>query len=92
MVVGLGVLGGTLSRARSPTLAPGRVAAVDFENRTGRPDLDDLGAMAADWIIRGLMETPLVDVSDLEAVYARGKDDSGRPMDPLTLARRDSAG
>ena len=90
-VVGLGVLGGTLSRARSPLLAPRRVAAAPFENRTGRPDLDDLGAMAADWIIRGVMETPLVDVSDLEAVYARGKDDSGRPMDPLTLARQDSA-
>ena len=92
MVVGLGVLGGTLSRARSPALAPRRVAAAPFENRTGRPDLDDLGALAADWIIRGVMETPLVDVTDLEAVYARGKDDAGRPMDPLTLARQDSAG
>ena len=72
------MLGGTLSRARSPELAPQRVAAAAFENRTGRPDLDDLGAMAADWIIRGLMETPLVDVTDLEAVYARGTGDAGR--------------
>ena len=48
--------------------------------------------MAADWIIRGVMETPLVDVTELEAVYARGQDDSGRPMDPLTLARQDGAG
>jgi hypothetical protein len=92
LVVGLGVLGGTLSRARSPELAPRRVAAVPFENRTGRPDLDDLGALAADWIIRGVMETPLVDVRDLEAVYARGQDEAGRPRDPLTLARQDSAG
>jgi DNA-binding SARP family transcriptional activator len=91
-VVGLGVLGGTLSRARSPELAPRRVAAAPFENRTGRPDLDDLGALAADWIIRGVMEAPLVDVTDLEAVYGRGKDDAGRPLDPLTLARQDSAG
>ena len=91
-VVGLGVLGGTLSRARSPELAPRRVAATPFENRTGRPDLDDLGALAADWIIRGVMETPLVDVTDLEAVYGRGKDDAGRPLDPLTLARQDRAG
>jgi DNA-binding SARP family transcriptional activator len=91
-VVGLGVLGGTLSRARSPELAPRRVAAAPFENRTGRPDLDDLGALAADWIIRGVMEAPLVDVTDLEAVYGRGKDDAGRPMDPLTVARQHSAG
>ena len=94
MVVGVGVLGGRLSRAKTPTLAPRRVAAAPFENRTGRPDLDDLGDMAADWIIRGVMETPLVDlnVAELEAVYARGKQDSGRPMDPRTMARQDSAG
>ena len=67
------------------------MAAAPFENRTGRPDLDDLGAMAADWIIRGVMETPLLEVTELEAVYARGKDDSGRPMDPLIMARHDSA-
>jgi hypothetical protein len=93
-MVGLGVLGGTLSRARSSELAPRRVAAVPFENRTGRPDLDDLGALAADWIIRGVMETPLVDLSvaELEAVYARGKHNSGHPIDPRTLARQDSAG
>ena len=92
VVVGLGVLGGRLSRAKPPELAPRRVAAASFENRTGRPDLDDLGAMAADWIIRGVMETPLIDVTELEAVYARGQDNAGRPMDPLTLARQDSAG
>jgi DNA-binding SARP family transcriptional activator len=94
MVVGLGVLGGTLSRARAPALAPRRVAAAPFENRTGRPDLDDLGALAADWMIQGVMETPLVDLSaaDLEAVYAWGNPNSGRRMDPRTLARQDSAG
>ncbi len=92
VVAGLGVLGGRLSRAKTPALAPRRVAAAPFENRTGRPDLDDLGAMAADWIIRGVMETPLVDVTDLEAVYAWGKNDAGRPMDPLAIARKDSAG
>ena len=48
--------------------------------------------MAADWIIRGLMETPLIDVTDLEAVYAREADVSGRPIDPRTRAREDSAG
>ncbi len=92
MVVGIGVIGGTLSHARSAKLMPQRVAAAPFENRTGRPDLDDLGAMAADWMIRGLMETPLVESPDLEAVYTGGPADSGRSVDPLIKARRDSAG
>ena len=92
VVVGLGVLGGTLSRARTPELAPRRVAAAVFENRTGRPDLDDLGAMTADWIIRGLMETPLIDLTDLEAIYARGNGRFRGPDRPLALARRNGAG
>jgi len=69
-LVGLSIAWGSLSHARSPALAPQRVAAAPFENRTGRRDLDDLGAMAADWIIRGLLETPMVDPANLEAVYA----------------------
>jgi DNA-binding SARP family transcriptional activator len=90
MVVGLGVIGGTLSHARSAKLVPQRVAAAPFENRTGRHDLDDLGAMAADWMIRGVMETPLVESPDLEAVYTAGE--SGRSANPLAAARRDGAG
>ena len=52
---------------------PGAWPLPLFENRTGRPDLDDLGAMAADWIIRGVKETPLVGLTELEAVYAGGR-------------------
>jgi hypothetical protein len=51
----LGIARGSLSRARSPALAPQIVAAAPFENRTGRRDLDDLGALAADWMIRGAL-------------------------------------
>ncbi len=69
-LAGFGLARGPLSHARSPALAPQRVAAAPFENRTGRRDLDDLGAMAADWMMRGLMETPMVDPADLEGVYA----------------------
>jgi hypothetical protein len=68
-------------------VVPLRVAAAPFENRTGRPDLDDLGPLAADWIIRGTMETPML-ASELEAVYARGAEDAGRPTDPIALARQ----
>jgi DNA-binding SARP family transcriptional activator len=91
-VVATGVIGGALSHEGPAELASRRVAAVPFENRTGRQELDDLGDLAADWVLRGLMETPLYNVPDVEAVYARGKDDATRPTDPLSLARRDSAG
>jgi len=91
VIVGLGALGGTLSRIRSPLLVARRVAATPFENRTGRPELDDLGALAADWIVRGVMETPLFNVTEVEAVYARGENSPGRPADPLAVARQDSA-
>src|SRR4029077_3150331 len=75
-----------------PELAPRRVAAATFENRTGRPDLEDLGALAADWVIRGVMETPMVDVTDLEAVSPMGRGGSDGGTDPLTLAQKDGAG
>jgi DNA-binding SARP family transcriptional activator len=90
VLLGLGVLGGSLTRARSPALMPQRVAAAPFENRTGRPDLDDLGPLAADWIIRGAMETPMLG-SELEAVYARGEEVAGRPTDPIAIARQAGA-
>jgi DNA-binding SARP family transcriptional activator len=90
-LVGLGIAGSSRSHARTPALGPQRVAAARFENRTGRRDLDDLGSMAADWMIRGLLETPMVDPSGLEAVYADGHAGSGRPADPLAAARRDGA-
>ncbi len=92
VVIGFGVVGGALSRERAPELIPRRVAVAVFENHTGRPDLDDLGSMSADWIIRGMLETPLIDVTDLEAVYADGPDDSVGGTDPRTLARRSGAG
>jgi DNA-binding SARP family transcriptional activator len=88
----VGVVGGALSRERSPALNPKRVAVPSFANHTGRPDLDDLGVMAADWIVRGLMETPVVDVTDVEALYADGQYRSEPPLEPMTFARRNGAG
>ena len=38
------------------------------------------------------METPVVDVTDVQAVYAQGQDDPQRRTDPLTFARRHGAG
>ena len=90
LMAGVGVLGGALWRGRPSGLVSRRVAAATFENRTGQSQLDDLGPMAADWIIRGLMEVPLVDRAELEAVYL-GPRDAGRISDPRFLARRDGA-
>jgi len=89
-LLALGIARGSVSHARSPALAAQRVAAAPFENRTGRRDLDDLGAMAADWMIRGLLETPMVDPASLEAVYTGGQSHGGK-ADPLAPARRDGA-
>ena len=91
-VVVVGLLGGALARKRPSELAPQRIAVAVFENHTGRPDLDDIGSMTADWIIRGLMETPLIDVTDLETVYADEPREAGQQADPRTLARRNRAG
>src|SRR5262249_21834531 len=90
-LVGLGIAGRPRAHARPPALRPQRVAAAPFENRTGRRDLDDLGAMAADWMIRGLLETPRVAPWGLEAVHTDSRGGSGPPADPLAVARRDHA-
>ena len=42
------------------SLEPNRVLVFPFVNRTGDPELDRLGAMAADWITQGLAETGMV--------------------------------
>jgi hypothetical protein len=63
-----GVVAGSHSHVATP-LNQRRVAAVPFDNHTGRKDLNDLGAMAADWIARGIMETPLFNAGEVEAVY-----------------------
>ena len=90
-MLGLGLLGGALSRHNSADLNPRRVAVAVFENHTGRPDLDDLGSMTADWIVRGLMETPLINLTDLETVYAGQIGDTGGRADSRMLARRNGA-
>jgi len=79
-----------LSRAPAPgpPLSSRRIAAAVFENRTGRAELADLGPLATDWIVRGVLETPLVDVPELEAIYAV----AGRQSDPRLSAQHDSAG
>jgi len=50
-----------LSKQRKNVL-PERIAVAIFENRTGDPNLDELGKMACDWITQGLSQTCETDV------------------------------
>ncbi|MEJ2190541.1 MAG: serine/threonine-protein kinase, partial [Acidobacteriota bacterium] len=42
--------------AGEPQLDPDRVVVLPFENRTGDPDQDVIGLMAADWLTQGMPE------------------------------------
>jgi tetratricopeptide (TPR) repeat protein/TolB-like protein len=69
-----------------------RVAVSVFANRTGDSTLEPLGSMAADWITRGLAQLEDVEAMDVGAVYAQGRSETGDPVDPVALARRNGAG
>jgi TolB-like protein len=69
-----------------------RVAVSVFANRTGDSTLEPLGSMAADWITRGLAQLEDVEAMDVGVVYAQGRSETGDPVDPVALARRNGAG
>lgn len=73
-----------------------RVVVSPFENRTGSPELDPLGIMAADWITQGLQQTGTVDVIPtptaiqssryVETIASSGRTgNDGKPQDPIRL-------
>jgi DNA-binding SARP family transcriptional activator/TolB-like protein len=74
------------------SIRPNRVAVAVFVNRTGSPELDNLGTMAADWVTRGLARNPELDVFEVAGLYLAGRDTGGGPTDPRALARRMGAG
>jgi hypothetical protein len=95
-IAGLGIAGYALLRP-SPTealLEPKRVVVATFENKSGDPSLDPLGAMASDWIARGLVGTGLVDVGGTSAdLAARGITSAGGGEAAIqSLARNANAG
>jgi DNA-binding SARP family transcriptional activator len=51
------------TRETATPLDPKRVHIARFENRTGRSDLDHVGAMAADWVTQGLERSGLIQVA-----------------------------
>ena len=67
----------THGRPAGPVLEPKRVVVATFDNKSGDQSLDPVGAMAADWIARGLANTGVVDVAGTSAeLAARGARDA----------------
>ncbi len=72
----------------SPDLNPDLVAVAEFENRTGNPELDHLGLMAADWITHGLAQ-----VDNLQIVpTGLGSGSANQGRSPQAVAARTGAG
>lgn len=68
-----------------------RVIVAVFANRTGDASLDPIADMMIDWVTRSLLAEHAVDVVDPRALYTRGRDSAGHPIDAVTLARRNGA-
>ena len=83
---------GLRRRHDHPGLDPKRVAVAVFANRTGDAALESVGIMAADWVIRGLTQTALVDVVDLGTVLVQGRLPNGELTEPRQLAKQNGAG
>ncbi|MGB5525512.1 MAG: BTAD domain-containing putative transcriptional regulator [Gemmatimonadota bacterium] len=58
----------------------GRVLVTTFVNDTGDPELEPLGRMTEDWIVRGLEETGLIDVVVLTGQAGESVEDSVRQV------------
>ena len=72
----------------SPDLNPDLVAVAEFENRTGNPELDHLGLMAADWITHGLAQVNRLQVVPIE----QGSDAGTQRRSPQAVAKQTGAG
>jgi len=72
-------------------LDPNRIMVADFTNRTGDPTLEAVGAMAADWVRQGLLETGFVEVVD-EHTSRAVLEYLGASFQPRQLGRETGAG
>jgi hypothetical protein len=94
--------GALLARGFLPAPAPGphpnRVVVTAFANRTGRPALDRLGLIAADWLTAGLQQTGLLEVVPSDAALQasraieRALAEPGTNRSPPTLTGITGAG
>lgn len=83
--VAVGAVG--LATYKPPELDRHRVIVAAFQNETGDSALSQLGAVAADWVSRGLAETHAVEVADPLLSVARET-----PVDPRVIGRGAQAG
>ncbi len=79
------------ARPRPDATPRRRVIVTVFANRTGDTSLDPIADMMIDWVTRSLLAEDVVDVVDPRALYARGRDSAGHPVDAVLLARRNGA-
>jgi serine/threonine protein kinase/tetratricopeptide (TPR) repeat protein len=54
-----------LLKPKGPSLDPNRIVVAPFENKTGDPNLDNVGFMISDWITQGLQRAQIIHVSSL---------------------------
>jgi class 3 adenylate cyclase/tetratricopeptide (TPR) repeat protein len=69
---------------QEPEEIPQRIVVALFENRTGDPNLDELGKITCDWITRGLSQTKEIEVVPSTTVIQI----SGMLSDPVSGKRQ----
>ncbi|HMI57238.1 MAG TPA: BTAD domain-containing putative transcriptional regulator, partial [Gemmatimonadaceae bacterium] len=79
------------ARPQAQTSPRRRVIVSVFANRTGDKTLDPIADMMIDWVTRGMLTERAVDVVDPRALYARGRDAQGQPLDAVLLAQHNGA-
>jgi tRNA A-37 threonylcarbamoyl transferase component Bud32/TolB-like protein len=88
IVAGIGVAIARRGAATAATARAHRVVVRTFKNNSGDASLDPIGSMAADWIARGLTETPSVDVAGTESDIARDPTSANaKTLDATSLGR-----
>ena len=91
-VLALALFAGVRGRTNSPVTADDRrIVVAMFENQTGDSTLNSLQLLAADWMTRGIAETPGVDMLYPGVLYVQGRTASGVNTAALELAKDNGA-
>jgi tetratricopeptide (TPR) repeat protein len=87
----------SMTRGTGMELNPNRVVVLPFDNRTGDASLDQIGAMAADWLTEGLMALtgivePVPTVHVMQLLRGRGDESAASGANSVGLAEATGAG
>ncbi|MGK2960938.1 MAG: BTAD domain-containing putative transcriptional regulator [Gemmatimonadaceae bacterium] len=92
LLLAAALLPGALARSERETGADSRrVVVAVFANQTGDSSLNPLQLVAADWITRGIVATPGIDMLFPGVLHSQGRAAWGVPTTPLELARSNGA-